>query len=381
MHFKKVNSVTYFAMAFLGIYITLYQRILDVIGNDMMLNKTSMALLVTMHFMGFLISPLIAGEMSDKRGRRKIISGAYAVFLAGIIFILFSSNIYILSIGIFLVGAGFGVIEGGLTTLLSDLNVEDENKVINISQLFFTLGAVIGPFIVIGFLRFSNNWRLLYIVFLIPLAYFFLFYKKSEYPDKKLQEKIEGTIAAKLIKNKTFLLLCISMIMYVGIEEGIAFWITSYMKEMISDELLPTLALSLYWASMAIGRYFMSKYESKLNELIIMSSVFSAFFILLGVGFDNYIFSLISFAGIGFGFSGIWPMIMVITGRRYSQYTGTAFGIMMTCCALGGIIVPYIMGFIAEIYNMKAALSFTLLPILVIISNFLVIKKEKSKPV
>jgi FHS family glucose/mannose:H+ symporter-like MFS transporter len=375
---RAINWVCFAVLGFLGIYLGVFQRVLDKIAFDYSLNKLHMGSLVTVHFAGLLLGPLFAGELSDKFGRKVILSSAFTIFLSGLIVIFVSQGILPLLIGIFITGVAFGILEGTITTLLTDITVGDSNKVINISQIFFSIGTMAGPFIAVAAIMLSGSWKFTYALSIVIVLFFLFAFKRYPYSDYKPAEKVEGIITIKLLKQKTFLLLCASMIMYVGIEEGLAFWMTTYAKEWAASEYYPTILLAVYWGSMILGRYIVSKFSKKLNELIIGSMIFSAVFLVIVLLTNSLIVNLISFFFIGLGFSGIWPMVMALTKEYFPVYTGTAFGIMMACSAAGGVLIPFIMGYIGEKANLKLALLFCLLPVVIIIASHIAIRYLQS---
>jgi len=375
---KVINGMCFAVLGYLGFYLAMFQRILDEIGMDYSLNKVLMGLVVAAHFGGLLLGPLVAGELSDKFGRRIVILNAFVFFLAGLAVVLVSKSIIIVIAGIFLTGIGFGILEGAMVTLLTDITPTDTNKVINISQMFFSLGTVAGPFLAMGMISVTGDWKFLFGAGIAVILLFLVAFKKYKYPDCRVTEKIEGTITVMLLKQKTFIILCISMIMYVGVEEGMAFWITTYVKEWTRAAYYPSIVLSLFWGSMIIGRYIVSRFSTRLNEIIIGSMAFSGIFLVVSVLSNSFTVNIIAFFLIGFGFSGIWPMIMALAKIHFPRYAGTAFGIMMACCAVGGLTVPFIMGYIGEAASMKWALAFCLVPLIVIAFNHLILKGQKG---
>lgn len=375
---KALTVICFAVLAFLGIYIAVFQRFLDEIAIDLSLTKVTMGLIVTTHFIGFFIGPLFAGEISDKYGRKIVIIGAMMTFLIGAMFIFLSIDLYFVIIGAFLVGAGFGTLEGSVTTLLTDSDPKDSNRIIGISQIFFGAGAAVGPFIAVAFILFFHRWKYFYILSIILLILFIIAFKKYPFQDYKLAEKINGIITVKLLRKKVFVLLFISVAMYVGVEEGVAFWITSYVKQGYVSGYYPSLILSVFWGSMILGRYIVSRFLNKLNELIIFSSVISLGFLLAILFINNTIVNIITFFGLGFALSGIWPMIMALARMYYSKYSGTALGIMMSGCALGGVLIPLVMGYIGDTISMEYALAFCILPLILIIVSHIFVKQSEA---
>lgn len=365
---KTVRQLNCFlVIGFLGIYLSVFQRVLDEIAKNYDLSKVAMGFLVTSHFIGLFMGPLIAGELSDKLGRKVIITSALASFLAGMVAVLLASNVYILAAGIFLAGSGFGTLELTATALLIDMSPESSNQVIGVSQIYFSIGAVAGPFIAILFIQLLGEWKVFYAISIILALVFIVTFNKGAYPVHKAEVKTDGLIVFKLLRQKVYIFLLVSMFMYVGIEEGVAFWITSYVKEKSSSGFYASIILSVFWGGMIIGRYLASRFSRNLNELIIMSAVITLGFLVMCTLTVSFPATLTAFIGLGLGLSGIWPMLMALTCNYYPRYTGTAFGIMMAFGATGGGIIPLIMGYIGDKTNLRWSLTFCLVPIVIMI--------------
>jgi fucose permease len=279
--------ISFSALAFLGIYLGAFQRLLDEIAADLSLTKVVMGFIVTAHFIGFFTGPFIAGELSDKYGRKIIILSSLLTFLAGLIFILVSFNISMLVAGVFLIGAGFGTTEGSITTLLTDAEPQDSNRIINVSQVFFGLGAAAGPFIAMAFIALIAEWKYFYCISIVIIALLIIMFTKYPYPPQIACDKIDGIISIKLLRKKAFIILFLSMFMYVGIEEGVAFWITSYVKEWSAKEYYPSLILTAFWGSVMIGRCLVSRFSKGLNKLLVISSALTVIFLAIIVFFKK----------------------------------------------------------------------------------------------
>ena len=373
-----MNTISFLTLAFLGIYLGSFQRFLDEIAIDLSLSKIVMGFIIATHFAGFFLGPLIAGELSDKYGRKVIVVCSLAVFLSGLAIILVSINEMMIFAGVFLVGAGFGTTEGSITTILTDAAPDESNRIINVSQIFFGLGAAAGPFMAMALIALTHEWKIFYgisILLVAVLAVCFL-----RYPDYShtATEKISGSISIILLKKRAFIMLFVSLIMYVGIEEGVAFWITSYVKEWSALAYYPSLILTIFWGSVMIGRCLVSRFSQRLLELIAGSAALIIVFLTIIVLTGNHLIILVSFLGLGLSISGMWPMLIATTRIHYPEYAGTAIGLMMSGGAIGGVAVPPIMGFIGSKANMKFALAFCILPAVVIIVVLLIIRHERN---
>lgn len=375
---KVFNIISFSALMFLGIYIGAFQRLLYEISYEFSFTTVAMGLIITTHFTGFFVGTIVSGELSDKYGRKIIILCSFFAFLLGLILIFGSFNMTLIFVGVFLGGAGFGVSEGAITTLLTDAAPEESNKIISISQIFSGIGAAAGPFIAMAFVGFIGMWKYFYGVCIVIVVILIILFWKFSHQGQIVNEKLNGIITLKLLRKRTFLIFLLSMIMYVGIEEGIAFWITSYIKEWSMINYFPSLALSVFWGGMIVGRYFVSKFSKRLNELLIISSSVFLLFLFTTLFSNSSISIMISFFGMGLSISGMWPILMALARIRFPKYAGTALGIMMSGCAVGGVVIPLVMGYIAKVVSMKYALAFCSIPAVIIIINQILIKYDNT---
>lgn len=362
----RINKFCYITIGLLGIYISIYQSIINTINRDYSISNAVAGVIISMHFIGSLVAPVIFGEISDRVGKKAVVIEAFIIFIIGLLLVYLFHSIVIVAIGIFLIGGGFGVIEGTLSGLLSDVNAGEANRVISISQIFFSIGAVAGPLIVLSLIDLYSGWKelFLFLIILYCAALVYLVQLKFE-RNYNVTRYDQGLISVKLVKKKIFILLCISIFIYVGIEEGVAFWLNTYFKSTYNASQLWAYALSGYWGSMIIGRYIVSRFAKYSKQLMAGGLLVSLLFLVTALLVKNSIICFICFIGVGLGFSAIWPIIMSMAAGYYPEYTGTALGILMTCSAAGGIIVPFLIGFIAD-FSM-IGMAFWIIPVMTVL--------------
>lgn len=352
-------------MGLLGIYITIYQSVISAIATEYAINSTKMGMVISLHFIGSVAAPAIFGEISERIGKRATALIALSIMILGLLSVYFFKSLVVISMGIFLIGCGFAVIEGTLTGVLSELNLENTNRVINLSQMFFSIGAVAGPLISILSISLFGSWKASFLLMIILFGLITAYLSRLEFNIKKVTTEIgKGLIVIRLFKEKIFIYLCISIFIYVGIEEGVAFWLNTYFKSTFNSSQLGPYALSGYWASMIIGRYLASRFHNKHSLFLKGGLLISLSFFVVAFLFKNDMLDFICFLIIGFGFSAVWPIIMSMTASFFPKYVGTAFGVMMTSAAVGGIFVPLFIGLVINF--MEIRLAFWAIPILII---------------
>jgi|GEM_PF-1180029 len=386
---KKVNTICYMLMLFLGIYLAMYQNSINYITEGVLNKSTIMGVLVALHFIGIIIAPVTFGEAGDRIGKKKVLTIAFATILFGISIVFVSKSIILVAVGILFIGCGFGAIESLGSSILADENPYDTNRVINISQVFFSAGAVMGPLISLKIVEISGSWKISYLIAFIFFASMLVATSKTDFGgvtgtgtdsitstgavssagigtdaaackdtgSVAVTTKKTGLYSSRLLKDRYFQILCLSIFLYVGIEGASSFWITTYFRDVLGAEKLGSYALSGFWGSMIVGRYIGSKLESKSRIVMNISLVISIVSITSGLLIKSTISGLVSFTLLGFGFAVIWPVLMTMAAKRYPEKTGTAMGIMMTISAVGGMIIPFIMGILGDALSISAGLS------------------------
>lgn len=377
------NYIIYFSLTLLGLYMSVFQRSLNDISNFLQVVGLFSGLLVTVHFTGIFLMPLLAGELADKYGRKLVACFSFSLLFFGLLISLISKNVVTYLIGVFFVGGGFGVVEGMMTTLLVDMNKENEARVINISQAFFCLGALVGPLLTSYFISLGYSWRTLYGIFAIISGLYILYFWRLPMAGLNVSavEKIKGTIVFKLIRQPVLILLAVTMFMYVGVEQGVAFLITNYTNSVGDSILFPSVNLSLFWGLMIAGRIIIGllRKSYRVSKLVIGLTLFSFISLVLVLLSNGYLSLAISFSLLGLGLSAIWPLIMVLSNKFFTRYHATAFGIMMASSALGGMVLPFISGFIGNAYNIRAGIGFFILPLItMVVLQWIVLRKYEK---
>jgi len=168
----------------------------------------------------------------------------------------------------------------------------------------------------------------------------------------------------------------ISMFLYVGGEAGLAFFIIDYFGE-ISAANYGEVALSLFWASMIIGRLVAGAFHLHSSRIFIICLIVAAVSSLLLQLRQPAELSVFFVFMTGFGLSAVWPLIMAQCTRTFSNTSGTAGGLMVAGGALGGMLMPMLMGFIAAGGNVKNAIL--VVPAMMFLTLILNIYRLKRK--
>lgn len=387
MNNKKTIAYVFCVFLFLGLCLSMLQRIMSEIGSTYALSNTSIGTIITMVFVGYLISPILTGEITDRIGRKKVLLFAFSVLVCGFTLVLLVDSVVAIGAGFFIVGMSFAVLELSLSSLLTDIRPRHAGKILNLSRVFFAIGTVSGPFLAMLVLQLTGNWVYIMLIALIfAVVLFAVFLKLSFptpiYPNVTVPKNGEPSLTLKLLKNKVVIILCISLIMYLAIEAGITFYVSRYIDSITTTAIYSTLTLSVFWLFMAIGRALSTRYKKDPTILIIFNAILAICGLAICLFSSGLTISIVSFGIIGLGCSSMFPTLLAIGKNNFPKYTNTVFGILLSAAGIGGIVQPLIMGAIADTNGLKAALFACFVPLILLIVSqiILIVFTRKTQP-
>lgn len=354
---KLIIMVTYLSIAMLGVYITLYQYTILSVTQLFQLNTAIMGLMIAMQHIGISIPPLFLGTLCYKIGKKKLILIAFACLTLGTFTAGITQSFLAFIISIFIIGTGFSIAEATLSAVLTDEFPEESTKHLNFSQVAFSVGALCGPFIAAALIKSGIFFKDLYIynsIIFLFLGILFTFTKYGN--DKGTHVAASGSFnVIKFLRKRVFLLLAISIFLYVGIENTVANYADSYCELALNAPQLSAVALALFWGAMIPSRLLAGIIKVEKRKVFLFLSALIFFAVIGAMLIPNNTIKIIMFAICGFGCGPIWPAILDTVAKKNTGSTGPAFNVMMAFSGLGGATLPIIAGIIVNYSNQVAA--------------------------
>lgn len=179
------------------------------------------------------------------------------------------------------------------------------------------------------------------------------------------EERTEGGNGLVLRKPDA-LLLRIGLIAFLGMLcEGCMFdWSGVYFKKVVEiNPGLVALGYVTFMGAMASARFISDRLNNRFGRIVILR--FSGILIFLGlilaVSFPTPTLATLGFLLVGLGVASIIPISYSVAGRSKLYSPGVALAMVSTISFFGFLIGPPLIGYIAEILNLKV--SFTLIAI------------------
>ncbi|MGF1852710.1 multidrug effflux MFS transporter [Vibrio satsumensis] len=161
--------------------VSIYLPSLPLIASDLSVTQVDVQLLVTLFLVGFGLSQLLYGPMSDAVGRRPIFLLGQGVYLIGtIVCVVFSDNMLALEVGRLLQGLGAGSASVlGRSVLRDSYDGPQLTKALSYISITASIMPIIAP-VFGGWISFHLGWQavflfvLLYLLAIFTLGYFVL---------------------------------------------------------------------------------------------------------------------------------------------------------------------------------------------------------------
>lgn len=330
--------------------------------------KSQSTLLQMAYFGAYFLIALPAGVFMNRYGYKKgVITGLLLYAIGAFLFypsaLQGSFNFFLLSL--FILASGLAFLETAANPYVTVLGEAKSSEVrLNLSQSFNGVGAFIGP-IIAAYLFFGKeskdlgSVKIVYVVIgLIVLLIAGLFWK-TKLPEIKESELVsEASQDTKpLFAHKNFTSAIIAQFFYVAAQVGIAALFINYCTEVSKDitnedaAILLSISLALFTIGRFVGTAIMRIVPSQ--KLLFIYSVVNVVLCLVVVMIKSD-FSVYALIAIFFFESIMFPTIFALGIKDLGHHTKKASSFIIMSI-VGGAIMPYAMGLMAEEFSTPTA--------------------------
>lgn len=262
-----------------------------------------------------------------------------------------------------------GITKGTVTiinNLAMNVATNSSTKYLNILHTTFAVGAFASPFIMAALLALGFPWRIIMYILCVsgaifPLNYWTMDYRMLEEPQPSAanagDHRASGHTRA-LLTNRSFLIITFIMFMYVGFENTVNGWFVTYLKDTgVMTSALATAMVSVTWIMMMAGRMGTAQFLQNGNKLqiILVSALIDFVAIVLLVNTHTATMAAIIIAVLGLGMSAIYPTTVAAAGPIIEGST-MGLSLLTGISAIGGILVPQIIGILADQVGIAGAM-------------------------
>jgi FHS family L-fucose permease-like MFS transporter len=359
------------------------------------LNLTLVALLPFAFFIAYGVMSIPSGILVEKYKEKPVMAAAFAVACLGaLLFSLFPSyKVAILSL--FLIGTGMATLQVAINPLLRVTGGEEHfafNSVM--AQLIFGSASFLSPRVftyLVSHLKDTSGplpplvrglakltpkelpWVSLYWVFAAVTLVMVLVILLVRFPKvERTEEERAGAWATHkmLFGKKIVVLYFLGIFAYVGTEQGVANWISQFLKTYhgFDPQLTGAKTVSWFWGMMTagclLGLVLLKLWDSR---KILIGFAAAAVVCLSAALFGPGPVALYAFPLMGFCASVMWSIVFSLALNSLDSHHGSFSGILCTGI-IGGAIVPLVIGWLGDRIGLRAGMFVLYLTLAYILS-------------
>lgn len=324
---------------------TTFGSSIAVLAKVLSLGPIEIGALASALSIGFLTT-FPGGILSDKIGKRIVVSMGLALCSVGLAAIGVSSSFAGSFLSAVLLGIGAGVYEAAMNPLVLELFPERRAFALGSSHLCWGIGGFLAPLLVgYSYLRYLD-WRLAFYVTSLFVVVGLLLLLTTRGPALS-NAASESQRSFKLTELKALWRLMFGNLLAWGIEGCIVAWLIIFLTtERSINLLLATSSLSVFFLPQAVGKPFWGLFADKYGYT-------TAVKICAGAGGAVLLSAIVSWPGIlplvlmaptGFFLGGVIPNITTAACSRFQSASGAASGIINLSGDIGSILLPFLFG-------------------------------------
>lgn len=336
-------------------------------------------------FIAYGVMSIPSGTLLEKFTEKPVLIASFAIAFAASILFAMAPVFSVALISLFSIGIGMAMLQVAINPLLRTAGGEEHFAFFSVlGQLVFGLASFISPWIysylvqhlkapsggdnfVIASLRnvvpADLPWISLYWVFAVVTIITLIVIALFRLPKVELKED-EKTGAKEtyfqLFKNRTVILFFIGIFAYVGTEQGVANWISEFLRRYhgLRPEIEGAHAVAGFWGMMtlgcALGLLFLKLFDSR---WVLIGAVTLAIGALSAALFGPTSIVTYAFPAVGFCASVMWSIVFSLALNSLEKHQGSFSGILCTGI-IGGAIVPLIIGWMGEKIGLRNGMMF-----------------------
>ena len=335
-----------------------FQVVLINIGETFELTNATMGTVVAMKYAALIVMPPLFGFVSDKVGKKPILIIFMSIITTGYFVASFAPSQMVFMSGIFLVGAGYGVSECLFTAALSDSDPDKAEKKINVMQAFFNIGAVSSPLIVSFLMSRDVGWPVAFILVGVGFALLLPILLFTTFHEIHLKQQIVKSQAStsKLFGSKLFVLIFVSLLVYAGLEIGVAYFADSFLTVELVAPRFGGLAISIFWFSTIMSRLMFSRLNiDALRAVYLLYGLTFFGFVALALN-SSLALTLILYAVVGFLMGPLWGLLMATATKSFASQSGAVASVLTAGCGTGAMLFPIVLGLVADGFGLRASM-------------------------
>jgi fucose permease len=315
--------------------------------------------------LGFLPFVFVASYLYEQVSRKWTVAGGGALITCGLLMFAAAPSIgprpvFALAFAaMILLGMGGSLLEVAGNAILADLNPDRPALAMNYAHGLLALGAVIGPWIAGQFMQAKASWQVPYLIAGACCLVALIALMTQREPRVESAEKMNAADVGALLGRGVLWVAFVGIVLYVAAETGVVGWVSSFMeRDLHASKVSSSSIISVFWLAMCIGRAVCTLGASLLRPqtwvVVLCAAGAAASYGIGACRSEATCYILVALSGLTF--SGVFAMVLAHAAAELGRYLGAAYGIIISGVAVGSLVFPPAMGWIAQATSMRIAL-------------------------
>ena len=327
-------------------------------------NDAGIGIAYLVYALAYASGSFAGGALTERLGRRLILGGAVLVTGLGAAGLGLAPTWPGFVLAALTMGAGSGCLDGGANGLVLDVYREGRGRAMSLLHVSFSVGALAAPLILGVLVGGGVPWEAVAVgtgtvVSILAVAYVLVPMpsgRRATDGAASHPQDAPGDRGGRTLLAGPLLLLGLAISTYVACEVGVSNWIVRFLDP--APLTTATLALSLYWAGLTVGRLVSSVIADRFDHLrfTIACTLAMAVLVAVAVLVPSLPLSIAAFAAAGVASGPVFPMIVAIGGDRYPQRSAAVGGSLAGMAVVGSTIYPPAMGFMSVTVGLTVAM-------------------------
>lgn len=347
----------------------------------MQINLSQQGNLFLLLYLGIFLASLTVGPLIDSVGNKANLFIASLLVAAAMVWFALAHSFASAAMAAVLLGLGGGGLNTCTNALVSDIYGGDRGPMLNLLGIFFGIGALCVPLLAASIEgHFTIPQLFLFCAVLAGVCAFG--YAMLSFPAAKAAQAFSLTDAFGVAKYEGVLLLAFILFMESGNEASIGGWTSTFVNTIGYSARTATLVLASYWAALMLSRMMAARVLHGIakSQLVLIIALMSLAGCLLLVAARSLILLFAGTALIGLSYGPIFPTTLAIAGDRYSERTGTVFGLLFSIALMGGMLFPWTVGEISQRLSVRAGMIVPSLGAVGIILLSVFLRERNAEP-
>lgn len=325
---------------------------------------------------GNMTASFVSGILPAKIGTKKTVAVLCSGYFLGYLLMSLTGAVGLLLAAFAMVGLAKGCTINNCTVLVGN-NSKDRTQGMNIMHACYACGALLCPFLISFML--TKGKKLPMVAIAVVGLFLWLVFMVAGLPGKTMKGSGKEKLNLEFLKNKEFWLLTGLLFCQNAAETSVTGWLVTYYKgQGILSGVLSTYTVTIMWGATLIARLLIAFVFPIRNTFKALAVMGGGCIVLYAVMMftDHPIGAVCMLFAFAFSMAGVNPVAVAGTGKMMSA---TSMGVMLPMAGLGAIIMPWLIGLVADAVSLQAGMVCNLIPCAGIMMLSLVVLRMRNR--